>query len=160
MNEKLYLMAEGLSEEQLKEDKGAFFGSIFQTLNHLMFGDRFLLTRIRDLLNETSILDEVDAQWEFEPGIQYHDHLKELKESRIELDRVLSEFVLSLNEETLQRSKTVDGVEIPVWVVLQHLFNHQTHHRGQITTLFSQFGVDIGLTDINMYYFEKMGTEI
>jgi uncharacterized damage-inducible protein DinB len=32
--------------------------------------------------------------------------------------------------------------------VLQHVFNHQTHHRGQASTLFSQLGIDIGATDL------------
>ncbi|WP_260618843.1 DinB family protein [Pseudoxanthomonas mexicana] len=32
--------------------------------------------------------------------------------------------------------------------LLTHLFNHQTHHRGQVTTLLSQAGVDVGVTDL------------
>ena len=29
-----------------------------------------------------------------------------------------------------------------------HFFNHQTHHRGQVTTLLSQLGRDYGATDL------------
>ncbi len=36
----------------------------------------------------------------------------------------------------------------PKWVLVTHMFNHQTHHRGQITTLLSQMGLDVGATDI------------
>jgi uncharacterized damage-inducible protein DinB len=32
--------------------------------------------------------------------------------------------------------------------LLLHLFNHQTHHRGQVTTLLSQLSIDIGVTDL------------
>lgn len=39
---------------------------------------------------------------------------------------------------------------IPRWVQVQHLFNHQTHHRGQVGTLLKQLGVDVGITDIPM----------
>lgn len=37
----------------------------------------------------------------------------------------------------------------PCGLVLRHVFNHQTHHRGQATTLFSQFGIDVGVTDLS-----------
>ncbi|MGD1950514.1 MAG: DinB family protein, partial [Leptolyngbyaceae cyanobacterium] len=37
---------------------------------------------------------------------------------------------------------------VPRWALVTHMFNHQTHHRGQVTTLLSQMGLDIGSTDI------------
>jgi uncharacterized damage-inducible protein DinB len=36
----------------------------------------------------------------------------------------------------------------PMWQALTHFFNHQTHHRGQVTTLLMQAGVDVGVTDL------------
>ena len=36
----------------------------------------------------------------------------------------------------------------PGWLLACHLFNHQTHHRGQLTTLLSQMGHDVGATDL------------
>ena len=38
--------------------------------------------------------------------------------------------------------------ERPAWLLVSHMFNHQTHHRGQLTTLLTQFGLDIGVTDL------------
>ena len=38
--------------------------------------------------------------------------------------------------------------EFPLWFLLAHFFNHQTHHRGQATTLLAQCGVDYGITDL------------
>jgi uncharacterized damage-inducible protein DinB len=37
---------------------------------------------------------------------------------------------------------------LPHWLLVTHLFNHQTHHRGQLTTLLSQLGYDPGVTDL------------
>src|SRR6476469_4234839 len=45
MNEKLYAVAEKLSDEERKTDRGAFFGSIHRTLNHLLLADRVWLGR-------------------------------------------------------------------------------------------------------------------
>ena len=41
--------------------------------------------------------------------------------------------------------------EHAVWIAVSHLFNHQTHHRGQVTTLLKQIGVDAGVTDFLMF---------
>jgi uncharacterized damage-inducible protein DinB len=43
----------------------------------------------------------------------------------------------------------------PLAPALLHLFNHETHHRGQITTLLSQLGIDPGVTDVIAYYRER-----
>ena len=37
--------------------------------------------------------------------------------------------------------------EHPMWQALTHFFNHQAHHRGQVTTLLAQAGIDPGITD-------------
>ncbi len=48
----------------------------------------------------------------------------------------------------LTRERRVTDQEIDDWVSVAHFFNHQTHHRGQLTTLLSQCGIDPGLTDL------------
>ena len=52
--------------------------------------------------------------------------------------------------ETLQYRSNVDGITrvLPAWILVTHVFNHQTHHRGQVTTLMKQLGHDPGVTDI------------
>jgi uncharacterized damage-inducible protein DinB len=42
--------------------------------------------------------------------------------------------------------------EHPLWFALAHLFNHQTHHRSQVTTLLHQLGRDYGVTDFIAIY--------
>jgi uncharacterized damage-inducible protein DinB len=41
-----------------------------------------------------------------------------------------------------------DGLQLPLWVTITHFFNHQTHHRGQLSTLLSQAGLNFGATDL------------
>jgi len=54
-----------------------------------------------------------------------------------------------LAEKPTYESK-VDGIvrTVPRWILVTHMFNHETHHRGQATTLLSQMGFDISTTDI------------
>ena len=49
------------------------------------------------------------------------------------------------------------GYRVPMWIAVTHFFNHQTHHRGQITTLLSQLGRDAGVTDLMAVHRLKIG---
>ena len=50
---------------------------------------------------------------------------------------------------------TDEDWEVPLWWGLSHFFNHQTHHRGQVTTLLSQLGIDPGLTDLVVFLHDE-----
>jgi len=97
-----------------------------------------------------------------ELGQDLHQNFADLREARIKLDRRIVGWAPSLSEEWLAQELTyeskVDGVvrTVPRWVLVTHMFNHATHHRGQITTLLSQIGLDYGTTDLPfMSGFEK-----
>jgi uncharacterized damage-inducible protein DinB len=70
------------------------------------------------------------------------------------LDRRICTWAAQLKGEWLSSELSyvskVDGLTRTMarWGVVTHMFNHQTHHRGQITTMLSQMGLDIGTTDI------------
>lgn len=82
-----------------------------------------------------------------------HEEWAALREARQALDEAIEAWVRDMPGDfparTMRYSNT-RGVlrEHPAWQALTHFFNHQTHHRGQITTLLSQAGVDVGVTDI------------
>ncbi len=78
-----------------------------------------------------------------------------LREKRAMLDKVIGEWAGSLSEDDLGhvlKWHNLAGVPFsrPFSALVMHLFNHQTHHRGQATTLLSQAGVDMGATDLLM----------
>jgi len=143
MNERLYRGCAQLHEDDLMRDRGAFFGSIFATLNHLVYGDMAWLGRFTG--NESPHRD---------PGGPVHTDFAALHASRAELDRKIEAWTNNLEEAWLRRDFTftsnIDGMTRtrPTWLLVAHMFKHQTHHRGQVTTLLSQQGVDIGSTDL------------
>ena len=143
MNERIYACCEKLSDEQRKLDRGAYFRSIHGTLNHLLLGDRLWLSRF--LTREFrigSLADELYADF------------AELRRERTKTDAEILEWVDTLDEERLAaplRFRSMVGnrdTSFPLWFAMQHFFNHQTHHRGQVTTLLVQAGVDPGVTDL------------
>jgi len=69
------------------------------------------------------------------------------------LDASIEDWVAAMPEDfagrTMRYSNTKGVVrEHPMWQALTHFFNHQAHHRGQVTTLLMQAGVDPGMTDL------------
>jgi uncharacterized damage-inducible protein DinB len=146
MNQRLYGVLSALSHDELVKDRGGYFKSLFGTLQHLMFGDHFILTRVRAVSGQATALDEMAMQWEFEPDKSYADDLASLRALRERVDAALVRFADGLTAELLDKRSAGPGPQMPLWVLLQHLFHHQTHHRGQLTTLMTQAGLEYGVT--------------
>lgn len=148
MNDKLYALAATLSDEERKRDRGAFFKSMHGTFNHLLVADRVWLSRFKGQPAPDGLMA---------PGIRALDQelfaeFESLRRERALTDAELSAWVSELTPERLAAPlvylRSGQKIEAPLWGVVAHVFNHQTHHRGQLTTLFSQSGNDPGSTDL------------
>ncbi|QID16604.1 DUF664 domain-containing protein [Nitrogeniibacter mangrovi] len=154
MNARLYAAAATLDEAAVHDDRGAFFGSVFGTLNHLMVADLLWLKRFAT--HPTGAMALAPIQHEPVPTAldqRLCDTLAELADRRARLDAVIADWADTLTESDLdvdlayRNSKGVPATR-NFFALLMHFFNHQTHHRGQVTTLLSQSGVDMGPTDL------------
>lgn len=143
MNQRIYDAAEKLSDDRRRKDCGAFFKSIHGTLNHILLADKVWLGR---LTGDTFSAKSLDQEL-------YHD-FSDLKSERSITDQALIDYVSGLSEQTIAGKLCYTSMvnpeprEYDMSIVLAHVFNHQTHHRGQLTTILSQMGVDIGVTDL------------
>lgn len=153
MNARVYDAAERLTADDLARDRGAFFGSILGTLNHLAAADLIWLGR---LAAHPPLSGRIDLAGLPQPtGIRFvvSDELTSLRPIRERIDRVIVGFVDGLTDADLAGTlayRRVDGTAHRKLLssVLSHVFNHQTHHRGQVTTLLTQAGIDVGVTDL------------
>jgi len=148
-NESIYGAADTLSDAQRKEERGAFFGSIHRTLNHLMWADVIWMSRFDKSIRPPS------AKRPAESTAQYPDWMA-LKEARAAFDGTIAAWADRLNPDWLQGDLTwfsgAAGREItrPAGFLVAHFFNHQTHHRGQVHCLLTQFGAKPSDTDLPM----------
>lgn len=154
MNEKLLSASKQLDAEALVADRGAFFGSILATLNHLANSDVIWLKRFSHHPGAHASLDPLRALPMPDPrDLGRFGDLDSLAEHRRWLDLLILDWASSLSEADLDvilpytNTRGVPGHKAFAGLVL-HFFNHQTHHRGQVTTLFSQAGIDVGVTDL------------
>lgn len=124
-NARLYAAALDLSNQGYRFDIGVFFGSLQGTLNHLLLTDRLWLKRLTGEGDHPSQLD----------AILYEDRA-ELTRARIAEDKRLIAVVDKYDDAALSKLhsyKTTSGMPHSQVLadILLHLFNHQTHHRGQ-----------------------------
>ena len=149
MNEKVYAVASTLGDEERKRDRGAFFKSIHGTLNHLLVADRIWLGRLEGVVLDGDALGP--------GGIRSLDQelyadFDELRRQRATTDAAIESWVGQITAERLAAPfrflRRGVPLEAPLWWLASHLFNHQTHHRGQVTTLLLQAGRDPGVTDL------------
>ena len=155
MNQRLYAAAAQLDEAQWHADRGAFFGSIAATLEHILSADIHWLKRFAAAWPSLASLGPVRAL-PLPPlvrGITFPE-LARLRRERELVDASLVAFTLEATEALYEQplryvNSAGESHAKPCGPVLRHVFNHQTHHRGQATTLFSQFGIDVGVTDLS-----------
>jgi uncharacterized damage-inducible protein DinB len=142
MNQNLYAICAEIPDAQRREDRGAFFRSVHGTLNHLLVGDRIWMGRFTGTPFVAQVSDEL-----------YHD-FSELQEQRQLTDRQILDWAQQLPPDWLEQPLTYTSAvgnvtrSLPRWLLVTHMFNHQTHHRGQLTTLLYQMGHDPGVTDL------------
>lgn len=142
-NGRLYDACVRLSDADYRRDLGAFFRSVHGTLNHLLLGDRLWLGRLQGGAPAFTALDA-----------ELHGDFAALCAARTETDAAICAEVEALDGAVLSRplhfTSLVTGraMELPRWVAWTQLFNHQIHHRGQLTALLSRLGVDYGDIDL------------
>ncbi|MDM5181246.1 DinB family protein [Massilia sp. DJPM01] len=156
MNQKLYAAAATLPAHELAADRGAFFGSLLGTLNHLVAADTIWLRRFASHPARSGALEAAQALAPPSALNAIHsDDLAVLAEHRRMLDGLIGSLTAQLADADLEHVlhyASTKGIasQKRFGDLLLHLFNHQTHHRGQASTLLSQAGADLGVTDLLM----------
>jgi len=154
MNQRLFSAAAKLSDEDLKKDCNAFFKSVFGTLNHILVGDIVWLKRFSEHPSSQVSLSYI-AGLEKPQSLSSNlfADLDSLGIERKRIDEILIQWINGLSETDINDCisyKNMAGKPFKKQYssLINHLFLHQVHHRGQVTTLISQFSIDFGETDI------------
>ena len=145
-NRSLVTAADGLSDADRRADRGAFFGSIFATFNHLLWGDLMWMHRL--------------AGWNRPAGASIKDTVRftadwaAFKAARGDADARIKAWADGLDQMALEGDLAwfsgAIGADLhkPKWICVQGVFNHQTHHRGQIHAMLTAVGARPDDTDL------------
>lgn len=152
-NRMLYSEVGKLDDGAYRKNLGAFFGSLHRTLNHLLTADRIWLKRFTGTGEAPTSLDTI-----------LHEDFAGLRAARQAEDARLVAFIDSLTEEKIAADFTYSPITNPTIIAhplglaLAHVFNHQTHHRGQCHGMLTAVGgPSIGLDLI--YFVRTDGSE-
>jgi uncharacterized damage-inducible protein DinB len=146
-NRSLYAAADGLSDAERLKDRGAFFGNIHCTLSHLLWGDQQWMSRFaQGEVEKPPVLVRTGAG-------NYADWA-DLKARRVGFDSRLTAWADAMDPSWLYGNLSwysgaakADLVK-PRWVLVTHMFNHQTHHRGQVHAMLTAAGAKPDDTDL------------
>ena len=142
-NQRVYDAVLPLSDAEYRADRGAFFKSIHGTLNHLLATDRIWMKRFTGEGEAPTRLDAV-----------LYESLPDLRLARQAEDARIIAYVSGLTDETMARRfrytmiSDPTEVEEPLLPALLHVFNHQTHHRGQVHCLLTGLGYEAPSLDL------------
>ena len=145
LNRRLYAAAGRLPDAALRAERGAFFGSIHGTLAHLVWADRMWMSRF-DGWEKPAVSIVESARF---PGA-----FEQMAAARVDLDTRLEEWAGRVSPEWLAGDLTwfsmAEGRELtrPIGLLVTHVFNHQTHHRGQVHAMLTAAGERTGDTDL------------
>jgi uncharacterized damage-inducible protein DinB len=149
-NRRLYEAAAALSDADYRADRGAFFGSLHGTLNHVLVADRIWMSRFTGSGPTYSRLDEIPFQ-DFPP----------LRSAREAEDHRIVKWIDELQPGALDGSFTYRTIVNPTEITqrltpaLAHFFNHQTHHRGQAHGILTALRGSSGAPSLDLIYFQR-----
>ena len=144
-NENLYGVADRLSDAERRRERGAFFGSIHQTLSHLLWGDRIWMSRFAGLPAPPGGIPQ---------SVSLFPDWGVLRRERDATDASIIAWADQLEPAALEGDLTWHSnavnreISKPKWLLITHLFNHQTHHRGQVHCMLTQAGGKPHTTDL------------
>ncbi len=144
-NENVYGVADRLSDDERRRERGAFFGSIHGTLSHLLWADCTWINRFSDTPKPSTGIAGSKALYADWAG---------LKDERTAMDEKIVRWADSVDPTWLASDYTwfsnaaQRDVSKPMWTLVAHFFNHQTHHRGQVHAMLTQAGATPGDTDL------------
>ena len=145
----LYAAVAKLSDEDARRDVGLFFASMHGTLNHLLVADAIWMRRLTGEGDAPTKLDVI-----------LHEQFGELREARAAMDERIAAYVNGLTADDYAGTFTYTPVTNPEPVtqarapVLAHLFNHQTHHRGQVHAALTHMGHSA--PSLDLIYFQRI----
>lgn len=128
--------------DQVSQDRGSSFNSLFDTLNHVYLAELVWISRVQDNPG-TTIADLIAPA-----------NMAELGQAWPGLHQRWIDWAHTLDDWS--KPMAIRGrfgeFQLPYWKVVMHLMNHGSYHRGQLATMLRQAGVKPPATDLMAFY--------
>ncbi|MGV6801744.1 MAG: DinB family protein [bacterium] len=145
-NQSIYKAADQITPEQRLQDHGLFFKSVFATLNHILWADRIWMEHFAQT--------PAPRQKTIAASVEEVEGWAELKATRIAFDEVIINWAEGLSDTQIDKNYSWRSMSKqqtytkPLGLLIGHMFNHQTHHRGQVNAVLTKYGAIMDDTDL------------
>ena len=149
-NKRYLAVAEGLSEEQLYQPHGHSWGDVHGIFLHMMSSETAWLKR-----------------WQGESPLGHLDKddyptLAAVKLNWQKVEKEMREFLASQNESSLLEPRKYANFSgqvftVPLWQMLAHIPNHETHHRGELAAMFAIMEIPHPEEEVIQYFLDLSG---
>lgn len=151
-NHVLVAAADTLPQAVRDQERGAFFGSLMRTFSHILWADQIWFSRVAGLPAPDAPFPG-DMVWEGDWG--------GFRAARRTMDQFVLKWAFEQGPEALDGDLTwysgLSGKEMSCarLLVLAHVFNHGTHHRGQIHKMLTE--EDVRTDDTDLIFMPEVG---
>lgn len=154
-NARVLTAAVSLTPEQFTRDLGGSFRSVRDTLVHIIGGEWIWLAYWKAESQTPESLAELRAQQAALFNPQQYPNIDSVQAKWAELEKEQTEFVARLTDEALKESIAIRGVTLTLVETMQHLANHSTYHRGQVSLMMRQLKAEPAATDFSTFVIER-----
>lgn len=153
-NNRILQATSGLSTEQFTRDLGGSFSSMRDTILHIVAGEWGWLQYWKEPSLDSAFLTDLTARRKvlFDPAA--FPDCAAVQHKWIEVEREQIDFIQELTDERLERMLPVRAARVKLIHLMQHVANHSTYHRGQISLMMRQLGVVPQATDFHVFVME------
>jgi uncharacterized damage-inducible protein DinB len=149
-NQRYFSVAEGLTGEQLHQSLGHSWGDVHATLVHMMSSEWVWLQRWHGT-SPKGHLNKDD-----------YPTLASLKKRWAAVEAEMRAFIEGQDEDGLQAEITYNNFRgetfrVPLWEMLAHIVNHETHHRGELAAMYALMGVSHPEDEMIQYFLNASG---
>lgn len=154
-NNKIFEAASALSEDQFTRDLGGSFRSVRDTMLHIISGEWGWLMYWNAQSHGPDFLkvlrDRRDAL--FNP--EFYPNVASIRSKWKEIEKEQTEFLSRLTDGALGKMLPVRAQQLTLMHLMQHLANHSTYHRGQVSLMMRQLGAEPVATDFHLFLMER-----
>jgi uncharacterized damage-inducible protein DinB len=156
-NDRILQAAAALTVEQFTRDLGGSFPSVRGAIVHIIAGEWIWLAYWKQPSHDSVFLAELRKRREtlFHPEVL--PDLAAVRSKWAEVSTELGEFISGLTNEALGKTLPARDTQISLAHLMQHVANHSTYHRGQVTLMMRQLGAEPVATDFHVFLAEGRG---
>jgi uncharacterized damage-inducible protein DinB len=155
-NNHLFQAASTLTDEQFTRDLGGAFRSVRDTLVHIVGGEWGWLTYWNAIPHSSAFLDDL---WNRHDALFRPDafpNIAAVRQKWVEIEKEQMDFVNQLTDDALAALLPVRSKQISLAHLMQHLANHSTYHRGQVSLMMRQLNTNPPSTDFALFLLEGL----